>query len=150
MVKDNAIILFARSEGESGWTDSVDGEPVWCGNASTLPFYVRSRRGEGTWDIVGLHAYLYRRKQLREQNPSRNNDRYFATGKLMATYGISSKPIWFTKALEWKRQPDSLSDSQKAAYLAQEYMLMWSTGAVSRYYRYAWGLRSRTLWTPSN
>jgi fibronectin type 3 domain-containing protein len=99
-------------------------------------------------DIVGLHAYLYNGSSF-ATNPSGITTSISQLKKLMATYGISSKPIWFTEGSWSGSDSSSLSDSQKAAYLAQEYMLMWSTGAVSRYYWYAWDSRLGTLWTPS-
>jgi len=99
-------------------------------------------------DIVGLHAYLYNGSSF-ATNPSGITTSISQLQKLMATYGISSKPIWFTEGSWSGSDSSSLSDSQKAAYLAQEYMLMWSTGAVSRYYWYAWDSDLGTLWTPS-
>ena len=67
---------------------------------------------------------------------------------LMSKYHISNKPIWFTEG-NWNADgTGSLTAAQKAAYLAQEYMLMWSTGAVSRYYWYSWDSDIGTLWTP--
>jgi hypothetical protein len=99
-------------------------------------------------DIVGLHAYLYNGSSF-ATNPSGITTSISQLQKLMATYGISSKPIWFTEGSWSGSDSSSLSDSQKAAYLAQEYMLMWSTGAVSRYYWYAWDSNLGTLWTPS-
>jgi fibronectin type 3 domain-containing protein len=99
-------------------------------------------------DIVGLHAYLYNGSSF-ATNPSGITTSISQLQKLMSTYGISSKPIWFTEGSWSGSNSSSLSDSQKAAYLAQEYMLMWSTGAVSRYYWYAWDSDLGTLWTPS-
>jgi len=100
-------------------------------------------------DIVGLHAYLYNGSSF-ASNPSGITTSISQLQKLMSTYGISSKPIWFTEG-SWAggSSAPSLSNAQKAAYLAQEYMLMWSTGAVSRYYWYAWDADLGTLWTPS-
>jgi hypothetical protein len=99
-------------------------------------------------DIVGLHAYVYNGSSF-ATNPSGITTSISQLQKLMSTYGISSKPIWFTEGSWSGSNSSSLSDSQKAAYLAQEYMLMWSTGAVSRYYWYAWDSDLGTLWTPS-
>jgi hypothetical protein len=42
-----------------------------------------------------------------------------------------------------------MTDAQKAAYVAQEHMLMWSTDAVARYYWYSWDSKVGTLWTPT-
>jgi polysaccharide biosynthesis protein PslG len=99
-------------------------------------------------DIVGIHAYLYNGSSF-ATNPSGITTSISQLQKLMSTYGISSKPIWFTEGSWSGSDSSSLSDSQKAAYLAQEYMLMWSTGAVSRYYWYAWDSYLGTLWTPT-
>src|ERR1700730_11827298 len=99
-------------------------------------------------DIVGIHAYLYNGSSF-ATNPSGITTTISQLQKLMSTYGISSKPIWFTEG-NWSGSDGStLSNSQKSSYLAQEYMLMWSTGAVSRYYWYAWDSHLGTLWTPS-
>jgi len=99
-------------------------------------------------DIVGIHAYLYNGSSF-ATNPSGITTTISQLKKLMSTYGISSKPIWFTEGSWSGSDGSSLSDSQRASYLAQEYMLMWSTGAVSRYYWYAWDSDLGTLWTPS-
>jgi hypothetical protein len=113
-----------------------------------LPAYYAAG-GARQQDIVGMHAYLY-------------DGSYFATSPagitttitqlklLMSTYGISSKPIWFTEG-NWGNTNDNvLNDSQKAAYVAQEYLLMWSSGVVARYYWYAWDAASYgTLWNPA-
>jgi hypothetical protein len=99
-------------------------------------------------DIVGIHAYLNNGSSF-ATNPSGITISISQLQKLLSTYGISSKPICFTEGSWSGSDSSSLSDSQRAAYLAQEYMLMWSTGAVSRYYWYAWDSDLGTLWTPS-
>jgi fibronectin type 3 domain-containing protein len=99
-------------------------------------------------DIVGLHAYLYSGSSF-STSPAAITTSISQLQKLMATYQISNKPIWFTEGSWSGSDAGPLTDAQKAAYLAQEYMLMWSTGAVSRYYWYAWDSRLGTLWTPS-
>ena len=100
-------------------------------------------------DIVGLHAYVYNGSSF-ATNPSGITTSISQLQKLMSTYGISSKAdLVHGRKLERKRQQFSEAIPQKAAYLAQEYMLMWSTGAVSRYYWYAWDSDLGTLWTPS-
>jgi fibronectin type 3 domain-containing protein len=104
--------------------------------------------GANAQDIVGLHAYLYDGSSF-ATSPAAITTSISQLQKLMATYGISSKPIWFTEG-NWNGDGGgTLTDAQKAAYLAQEYMLMWSTGAVSRYYWYAWDARVGNLWTPT-
>ena len=43
-----------------------------------------------------------------------------------------------------------MTDSQKAAYVAQEYLLIWSSGKVDRYYWYAWdNTEIGSLWDAS-
>jgi hypothetical protein len=105
--------------------------------------------GANAQDIVGIHAYLYNGSNF-ASNPSGITTTISQLQKLMSTYGISSKPIWFTEG-SWAGSTTGpvLTDAQKSAYLAQEYMLMWSTGAVARYYWYAWDSDLGTLWTPS-
>jgi len=100
-------------------------------------------------DIVGLHAYLYSGSTF-ATSPATITTSISQLQLLMAKYSISSKPIWFTEG-SWAGSTTgpTLTDAQKSAYLAQEYMLMWSTGAVSRYYWYAWDAKLGTLWTPS-
>ena len=113
-----------------------------------LPDYYAAG-GANAQDIVGIHAYLYNGSNF-ASNPSGITTTISQLQKLMSTYGISSKPIWFTEG-SWAGAVGgpSFTDAQKAAYLAQEYMLMWSTEAVSRYYWYAWDADLGTLWTPS-
>jgi hypothetical protein len=113
-----------------------------------LPDYYAAG-GANAQDIVGIHAYLYNGSSF-ATNPSGITTSISQLQKLMSTYGISSKPIWFTEG-SWSGAGSgpSFTTAQKSAYLAQEYMLMWSTGAVSRYYWYAWDSALGTLWTPS-
>jgi len=97
-------------------------------------------------DIVGLHAYLYTGNDF-STTPAGITTSISQLQKLMATYHISNKPIWFTEG-NWNANGLSpLTDAQKAAYLAQEYILMWSTDAVARYYWYSWDSKVGTLWT---
>jgi hypothetical protein len=113
-----------------------------------LPDYYAAG-GANAQDIVGIHAYLYNGSSF-ASNPSGITTSISQLQKLMSTYGISSKPIWFTEG-SWSGSSSgpSFTSAQQAAYLAQEYMLMWSTGAVSRYYWYAWDSDLGKLWTPS-
>jgi fibronectin type 3 domain-containing protein len=112
-----------------------------------LPDYYAAG-GAPAQDIVGLHAYLYTGNSF-STTPAAITTSISQLQKLMATYQISSKPIWFTEG-NWNGDGlGSLTDAQKAAYLAQEYMLMWSTDAVARYYWYSWDSKVGTLWTPA-
>jgi fibronectin type 3 domain-containing protein len=113
-----------------------------------LPAYYMAG-GAAPQDIVGLHAYLYTGSSF-SSSPAAITTSITQLQKLMATYNISSKPIWFTEG-NWNGDgAGTLTEAQKAAYIAQEYLLMWSTGAVSRYYWYSWDSRVGTLWTASN
>jgi hypothetical protein len=101
-------------------------------------------------DIVGIHAYLYNGSTF-ASSPAAITTTITQLQLLMSTYGISSKPIWFTEG-SWAgstTNTPAFTSAQKTAYLAQEYMLMWSTGAVARYYWYAWDSTLGTLWTPT-
>jgi fibronectin type 3 domain-containing protein len=113
-----------------------------------LPDYYAAG-GANAQDIVGLHAYLYDGSSF-ATSPAAITTSISQLRKLMATYQISNKPIWFTEG-DWNGDGGgTLTDAQKAAYLAQEYMLIWSTGAVSRYYWYSWDGRVGTLWNPTS
>lgn len=110
-----------------------------------LPDYYAAG-GAAAQDIVGLHAYLYTGSNF-STTPAGITTSISQLGKLMAAYHISSKPIWLTEG-NWNASGlGSLTDAQKAAYLAQEYMLIWSTDAVARYYWYSWDSKVGTLWT---
>jgi hypothetical protein len=112
-----------------------------------LPDYYAAG-GATAQDIVGLHAYLYAGSGF-STSPAGITTSISQLQKLMATYQISNKPIWFTEG-NWNGDGlGTLTDAQKAAYLAQEYMLMWSTDAVARYYWYSWDSKVGTLWVPA-
>jgi hypothetical protein len=112
-----------------------------------LPAYYAAG-GATAQDIVGLHAYLYAGSDF-STSPAAITTSISQLQALMSKYNISSKPIWFTEG-NWNAAGNGpLTDAQKAAYLAQEYMLIWSTGAVSRYYWYSWDSAVGTLWTSS-
>ena len=113
-----------------------------------LPNYYAAG-GATAQDIVGLHAYLYTGGSF-STSPAAITTSISQLRALMSKYNITSKPIWFTEG-NWNADNTSpLTEAQKAAYLGQEYMLMWSTDAVSRYYWYSWDSTIGTLWTPSN
>jgi hypothetical protein len=112
-----------------------------------LPDYYAAG-GATAQDIVGLHAYLYTGSDF-STSPAAITTSITQLKDLMSKYNISGKPIWFTEGNWNAAGTGPLTDAQKAAYLAQEYMLMWSTGAVSRYYWYSWDSTVGTLWTPS-
>ena len=95
-----------------------------------------------------MHAYLYSGSAF-ATTPAGITTSIAQLQKLMATYQISNKPIWFTEGSWDGNGSGTLTNTQKAAYIAQEYMLMWSTGAVSRCYWHSWDSQLGTLWTPS-
>jgi hypothetical protein len=65
----------------------------------------------------------------------------------MNQYGIGDKSIWATEG-NWGENT-TLTANEQAAYLAQEYIHLWSKG-VSRFYWYSWDNSSwGQLWTPS-
>ena len=79
-------------------------------------------------DIVSFHAYVGRSL---DPLPSLVD----GTRALMVQYGIGKEPLWCTEG-SWG--PDKgLTSAQQLAYLAQEYILLWSK-KVDRYYWYAW------------
>jgi hypothetical protein len=114
-----------------------------------LPSYYAAG-GASAQDIVGLHAYLYNGPTF-TTTPDLITQSISQMQALMAKYGISSKPLWLTEG-NWNGSGiDTLNETQQAAYLAQEYMLIWSTNAVDRYYWYSWdNLKIGALWDPTN
>jgi polysaccharide biosynthesis protein PslG len=67
----------------------------------------------------------------------------------MAAAGISGKPLWDTEASWGDEESNCFADQdQRAAFLAQFYLLHLSAG-VSRFYWYQWNNTSwGTLWSP--
>jgi fibronectin type 3 domain-containing protein len=113
-----------------------------------LPDYYAAG-GASAQDIVGLHAYLYDGSNF-SNSPAAITTSISQLKKLMSAHGISSKPIWFTEG-NWNGDGGgTLNDAQKAAYISQEHMLMFSTGAVARYFWYSWDSKVGTLWTPTS
>jgi hypothetical protein len=114
-----------------------------------LPDYYAAG-GAPAQDIVGLHAYLYTGSDF-FTSPANITVAISQLKSLMAKYSIGNKPIWLTEG-NWNASgTQTLTDDQEAAYLAQEYMLIWSTDAVSRYYWYAWdNLKVGQLWDETN
>jgi len=112
-----------------------------------LPAYYAAG-GATSQDIVGMHAYLYTGSNF-STSPANITLTISQVKALMAQYGISNKTIWLTEG-NWNADgTDTLSPTERAAYLAQEYMLIWGSGAVSRYYWYAWDARVGNLWNPT-
>ena len=106
--------------------------------------------GAGSQDIVGMHAYLYDGSKF-STSPLGINTTITQLKLLMSKYGISSKPIWFTEGNWGDTNDNVLSNAQKAAYVAQEHVLMWASNSVSRYYWFSWDAPTYgTLWTASS
>ncbi len=101
-----------------------------------LPSYYAAG-GAPYQDIVGLHAYLYNGSSFATV-PEGIVDSISQLKLLMSNNGISGLPIFFTEG-SWGGPPNnaSLTDDQKVAYLARDYVLMWD-GGIARYYWYAW------------
>jgi hypothetical protein len=114
-----------------------------------LPDYYAAG-GAPAQDIVGLHAYLYTGSDF-STSPANITVAISQLKALIAKYNISNKAIWLTEG-NWNASgTQTLTEAQEAAYLAQEYMLIWSTDAVSRYYWYAWdNLKVGQLWDETN
>ena len=89
-------------------------------------------------DIVAFHAYLG--PHLDQLPLIVDNMR-----SLMAQYGIGNQPLWVTEG-SWG--VTGLTSSQQVAYLAQEYVILWSKN-VARFYWYSWdnGPQWGQLWT---
>jgi hypothetical protein len=96
--------------------------------------------GAAYQDIVAFHAYV---GSHLDQLPLIVDN----TRALMAQYGIGNQPLWVTEG-NWG--VTGLSSSQQVAYLAQEYIILWSKN-VARVYWYSWdgGPQWGQLWTAS-
>jgi hypothetical protein len=114
-----------------------------------LPSYYAAG-GAPYQDIVGMHAYLYSGSSF-ATNPSGITTTISQLRSLMTQYGIASKQIFLTEG-SWGNTNASMSDAMKVAYLGQEYVLIWSTGVVSRYYWYSWDDTHGwgVLWSPTS
>jgi fibronectin type 3 domain-containing protein len=114
-----------------------------------LPAYYAAG-GATAQDFVGMHAYLYDGAAF-STSPAGITLTISELETLMTTYGISDKSIWFTEGNWGDVNNTSMTGAQKAAYVAQEYLLMWSSGKVDRYYWYAWDSTALgTLWDSSS
>ncbi|HZC66120.1 MAG TPA: cellulase family glycosylhydrolase [Candidatus Dormibacteraeota bacterium] len=113
-----------------------------------LPAYYAAG-GATAQDVVGMHAYLYDGNQF-SASPAGITSTISQLQLLMSQYGISNKPIWFTEGNWGDKNNVSMTGAQKVAYVGQEYVLMWASGAVQRYYWYSWdGQTFGTLWSAS-
>ena len=68
----------------------------------------------------------------------------------MAANGIGSEDIWMTEGSWNGSGSTTMNPEQRAAWLAQQYIFLWSKG-VARYYWFTWdSQRYGTLWDPAN
>ncbi len=88
------------------------------------------QKGGGQYvDVIGYHFYVGR------EPPEAMVTLIEGVERLLARYGLNSKPLWNTEA-GWLGA-DPLPPQTQAAYLARAYILNWAFG-VSRFYWYAW------------
>jgi fibronectin type 3 domain-containing protein len=114
-----------------------------------LPAYYAAG-GASAQDVVGMHAYVYDGNQF-SSSPAGILVTIAQLQLLMSQYGISDKTIWFTEGNWGTTNNSTMTGVEKSAYLAQEYLLMWASGAVSRYYWYSWDNQALgTLWNASS
>jgi hypothetical protein len=113
-----------------------------------LPAYYAAG-GAPYQDVVGIHAYLYTGSAF-STDPYGITTSISQMQRLMTTYGISSKPIFYTEGDWGNTNYASMTDDQRVAYLAVEYLLMWNA-RVARYYWYSWDETGGwgTLWSSS-
>src|SRR5262249_27188247 len=80
-------------------------------------------------DIVAYHAYTGKTISY----PSYLPGLISAIQSLQQRFSIASKPIWFTEG-SWGDNktlgPVGLTDDQKVAYMAQQYLLLWGYGVA--------------------
>ncbi len=80
-------------------------------------------------DIVGLHTYY-------DATPEHIVPVVQCYQSVMATYKISSKPIWSTEG-SWGLNTTVSGGTNQAGFLSRLYLLLWSSG-VARHYWYDW------------
>ncbi len=113
-----------------------------------LPAYYAAG-GAPYQDIVGCHAYMFTNgvfSQQADELPGGIRVSISSLKTLMASYGISSKPIVYTEGCPGNTN-SGMSDLLKVAYIGQEYVLMWAAG-VAAYFWYQWDNTAwGTMWT---
>jgi hypothetical protein len=117
----------------------VVGPSPSTGNSSGihfLPMYYAAG-GAPYEDIVAMHAYVYSGSVFATV-PEGVVEIIQQLKLLMSMNGLSDKPIFFTEGA-WGPAPNNttMTDDEKVAYLARDYLLMWMNG-ISRFYWYAW------------
>ena len=80
-------------------------------------------------DIVGLHTYY-------DTVPEHIIDVVECYQDTMATYGVSSLPLWSTEGA-WGTDSELPGATDQAGFVARLYLLLWSNGVV-RHYWYDW------------
>ena len=111
-----------------------------------LPAYYAAG-GATAQDVVGMHAYLYDGNTF-STSPAGITDTISELRALMGTYGITNKSIWFTEGNWGDVNNKTMTATQKSAYVTQEYLLMWSSGVVGRFYWFSWDATTLgTLWS---
>ena len=113
-----------------------------------LPAYYAAG-GATAQDVVGMHAYLYDGNTF-STSPAGITNTISELRALMGTYGITNKSIWFTEGNWGDVNNKTMTATQKSAYVTQEYLLMWSSGVVGRFYWFSWDATTLgTLWSSS-
>jgi fibronectin type 3 domain-containing protein len=113
-----------------------------------LPAYYAAG-GATAQDVVGMHAYLYDGNTF-STSPAGITDTISELRALMGTYGITNKSIWFTEGNWGDVNNSTMTATQKSAYVTQEYLLMWASGVVGRFYWFSWDATALgTLWSSS-
>jgi hypothetical protein len=101
-----------------------------------LPAYYAAG-GAPYQDVVGMHGYLYDGSTFATV-PEGIVETITQLRLLMSANGVGDLPIFFTEG-DWGGAPNdsAMTDDEKVAYLARDYLLMWMNG-VARFYWYAW------------
>ncbi len=102
-----------------------------------LPGYYAAG-GAPNQDIVGMHGYLYDADANFATVPEGIQTTITQLRELMTNNGVADLPIFFTEGA-WGGAPNnaSMTDDEKVAYLARDYLYMWMNG-IDRFYWYAW------------
>ncbi len=134
MGKDIASIVHALDK-----TALVIGPSPSTGNQfgiHFLPDYYDAG-GAPNQDIVGMHGYVYTGGVF-STVPEGIVDTIDQLKILMSANDAGNLPIFFTEG-SWGGAPNnaSMTDDEKVAYLARDYLYMWMNG-IDRFYWYAW------------
>jgi hypothetical protein len=108
-------------------TPSATGGDTW--GSSWLDIYLREGGGKAA-DVIAFHGYW-------GDDPMKMLALVANYRQVMAKNGQAHKPLWNTEG-GWGRNDKLANAELQVAYLAQYYLLQWSSG-VARVYWYAWG-----------